>query len=583
METKEYIVILNKDVDYNQIWNDIESPTSGLPHIPDRPVSIINNHDAFDRMCAYALTDAEVELLKQDHRVAGIEIPIEQMPGVEIKRCVVQNPSIYNPQGNFNKQAPNSSAGSSINWGLIRNSNSGNVYGTGSNIALNYNYVLDGTGVDVVISDSGIQADHPEFTDANGVSRVQQINWATYVPALSTMPSPYEDHDGHGTHVAGTVAGKTYGWAKNARIYSIIATGPNQPSSLNQFAAIKLWHQSKGSTGRPTVVNMSWGSRYQWWYLGGLPSTTPDTYTNWQLAMNNFISTITSVNYQGKNYAGNTNLTAKGLLLDPNSSDCVYSFRNGTPLYTQQTDVPLSDLIDAGVIVVHAAGNNSYKIDVSGTATNDYNNIVNTTKGSIAYNRGSSPKSTNSICVGSLDSVAFSTTLDQKATYSCTGPGVDIYAVGTNVMSSTTNDSTTDSYKKSAPYFLNSNFRQLNDTGTSMASPQIAGMAALYLQANPPSDNLSPSNCSRVKSWLTSVATPTMNSSGSATTYTDFRSVLGGNASVAYQSIQGLSKVKINDTTWKNVAAVKVKTSDTTWTDVKTVWTKTDTGWRQVY
>jgi len=163
MQTKEYIVILEKNVNYDQVWNDIESPTSGLPHTPDRPVSILNNLDAFNRMCAYALTDDEVDKLKQDPRVAGVEVPIEQMPGIEIKGFTVQNPSNYSPPGNFTKPTTSSSTGTSVNWGLIRHSNPTNVYGTATTTALNYNYALDGTGVDVVISDSGIQADHPEF------------------------------------------------------------------------------------------------------------------------------------------------------------------------------------------------------------------------------------------------------------------------------------------------------------------------------------------------------------------------------------------------------------------------------------
>ena len=84
---------------------------------------------------------------------------------------------------------------------------------------VNYNYVLDGTGVDVVIIDTGIQPDHPEFQDANGVSRVKQINWYEASGQSGVQPANfYRDTDGHGTHVAGTVAGKTYGWAKNANI-----------------------------------------------------------------------------------------------------------------------------------------------------------------------------------------------------------------------------------------------------------------------------------------------------------------------------------------------------------------------------
>ena len=583
MDTKEYIVILKKDIDYNQVWADIENPSSGLPHIPDRPVSILNNFDVFDRLCGYALTDAEVEQLKQDPRVESIEIPLEQIPGVEIKRATTQNPALYSPPGNFTKPITTSSTGTSINWGLIRNSNPTNVYGTGTTTALNYNYTPDGANVDVVISDSGIQADHPEFQyTGNSTSRVQQINWASYVPALSTMGNCYQDTDGHGTHVAGIATGKTYGWAKSSQIYSILATGSGAPTVANQFSAILLWHQSKGANGSPTVVNMSWGSFYPWYALGGLPSTTSPTYSNVQLAMNNFISTITSVTYKGTTYAGNTNLTNYGLLLDPTNSDCINSFYNGSPAWTLQTEIQLQTLIDAGIIVVSAAGNNSYKIDISSGGTGDYNNLVTTTAASFYYQRGSTPHVANSINVGNQNSNVYSSTQDQKYTGSCAGPGVDLYAAGTNILSATTSNVSAVEYSSSEPYFLNTSFRQLNISGTSMASPQIAGMAALYLQAHPPANNLSPTNCSQVKSWITSTATTTMYSPGNATTYTNFTSTLGGNATVAYQAIQGLTQIKNSGNTWAPVANVYVKTVSS-WETVEHIWTKTADGWAQTY
>ena len=148
---------------------------------------------------------------------------------------------------------------------------------TGVNAAAGgYNYTLDGTGVDVVIVDSGIQADHPEFQDADGVSRVQQINWFTASGVSGTMPTAhYTDYHGHGTHVAGTAAGKTYGWAKNAKIFSIKLNGlqgssdPNVGISVADMADVIIgWHNAKPvdpTTGvkRPTVVNHSWGyARY---------------------------------------------------------------------------------------------------------------------------------------------------------------------------------------------------------------------------------------------------------------------------------------------------------------------------------
>ena len=64
METKEYIVALNKGVDYDQFWADIENPTTGLAHIPDRSVGIADNLDALDRVTHYFLTAEEAERLE---------------------------------------------------------------------------------------------------------------------------------------------------------------------------------------------------------------------------------------------------------------------------------------------------------------------------------------------------------------------------------------------------------------------------------------------------------------------------------------------------------------------------------------
>ena len=573
METKEYIVILKKGFNFNEVWADIESPTSGLPHIPDRPVSIVNDLNGLDRLCAYALTDDEAEKLRQDPRIEGVEIPIEKLPGVEIKPYVIQNPRDLNPPGNFDKPPSGSSSGTSINWGLPRHINSSNVYGPNTTTSAGYMYALDGTGVDVVISDTGVQADHPEFTDANGVSRVQQINWATYVPALSTMTNPYQDTDGHGTHVAGITAGKTYGWAKNARIYAIPAAVAGAPSALDQFAAIKLWHLSKNGS-RPTVVNMSWGLSWNWTYLGNLPSDTKVTQANIRLAMNNFLNTILGVSYQGKDYLGNANLISKGLLLDTTKIECLLSFLGGIPRQSLQVTVALEDLIGSGVTVVHAAGNNSYKIDTP-TGTGDYNNSVITTNGRLYYQRGGSPQSNLSICVGNMDSMVNVSGVDQKSTNSTTGPGVDIYAAGTNIMSSATSiNSLTSDYAKSAPYFLNSNYRQSIKSGTSMASPQVAGMCALYLQRNPTATP------AQVKAWITNSAARNLHSTGLTNDYTDFRSTLGGPNYIGFQNILGLSYVKDQSGAWKPVNRKYVNT-ETGWKQIKYSWIKTANGWRK--
>jgi subtilisin family serine protease len=87
--------------------------------------------------------------------------------------------------------------------------------------------------------------------------------------------------------------------------------------------------------------------------------------------------------------------------------------------------------------------------------------------------------------------VAASTRTDARASYSSTGSCVDIYAPGSAIVS-TLPGNTTGSYN-----------------GTSMATPHVAGVAALYLQTSP---SASPAT---VKSYIESNATPNVISGGS--------------------------------------------------------------------
>ena len=518
---KEYIVSLKEGIDYIQFWEEMESRTNGLLAIPDRSVDIINNRTTFDRLCEYALTDNEANLLRQDPRVLGVDIPLENRNDVVVGGGAVEQQNFTKPSGT---QTSIYSTGTNVNWGLIRHSNPTNIYGTGNSTTINYNYTLDGTGVDVVIMDSGIQADHPEFQYVgNSTSRVQQINWASYVPALSTMGNCYQDNNGHGTQVAGIVAGKTFGWAKGAQIFSIKFIGTGAGAALDILEAIRLWHLSKGPNGRPTVLNMSIITTYPYTQFGRNPFS----------ATNNLLANITSVTWQGTTYSGNANVTSRGVLLNSSNVACLSSIQNGISAVILSYRVATEGLVSAGIVICKCADNNSYKIDVPGGV--DYDNYVTIRNvGPIVYQQGDSFTTTKSIVVGSINVNSYSTTQDQRATYSCAGPGVDVYAAGTNIMSAGTSAPAATDYAKQGNLFYNSNFKQFNDFGTSQASPQIAGMAALYMQAHPFANNLSPNNCSQVKSWITSSATNTMYSPGNATTYMDFTSTLGGNAIVAY-------------------------------------------------
>ena len=132
-------------------------------------------------------------------------------------------------------------------------------------------------------------------------------------------------------------------------------------------------------------------------------------------------------------------------------------------------------MIDAGIHICHSAGNNYYTHDL--TTGSDYDNTYTITAGTGYYNRGASPYSVNAFNVGNIDSTAYSSTQDQKAESSTTGPAVDIYAPGTYVMSacSTTN------VKSGQNYYADSSYKQVNISGTSMAGPQVAGILCLLL------------------------------------------------------------------------------------------------------
>ena len=516
MSEREYIVSLNRGVDH-VAFNQEMIASTGAGVIPGRTVDVADERATNIRNTHYSLTDAEAEALKNDPRVYGVTLNPDLDPNIGIGFDAIQ-------AGDFTKTTLD--RGNFLNWGMRRMNESTNPY-SGVNVTGGYNYTLDATGVDVVIVDSGIQADHPEFQDADGVSRVQQIDWFTASGVSGTMPTAhYTDYDGHGTHVAGTAAGKTYGWAKNAKIFSIKLAGlegssdPNGGISVANMADVIIgWHNAKPvdpATGvkRPTVVNHSWG------YL-------------------RYYNTVTNLTYQGALKTGTEIDTANkrwAFGLVPVSGGAGGTYATNVRISAVDADVQL--MIDAGIHICVAAGNRYHKIDVSGGV--DFGNFIAADTGSVEYQKGSSPSDDEAHIVGNIDSTVNISGLEQKAISSETGPGVSVYAPGTDIMSAMSTNNRFGATLIANPYPANAAFLINNISGTSMASPQIAGALALWLQINPdatPAQGLAFVN--------TTAKTEKIYDTASTVDYTNTRSLLGGNNRFAFNKFNSNVQLQI--------------------------------------
>jgi len=520
---KEYVVTLESAEDADQFFAEMTAQ-SGADQIPARSVDVVNARPGSLRNTEYALTEAEAETLRADPRVLAVEIPVHLNPNVGSGPGLTQT-------GSFSKTT--SSSGSNVNWGLIRCNATSNIYGSGNSTSQNYDYHLDGTGVDIVVVDYGIQVGHPEWEDAAGSSRLQQINWYTAAGVSGTQNgSFYTDANGHGTHVAGIAAGKTFGWARGANIYSMKVDGvgaiAHSGVSYTAYDLIRLWHNAKPvqSNGykRPTIVNASWQF---WWNY-----SAPPTYINYRGSAKQGTLVNTTAERLSYGWAGDGTVSAFGNYVQPYRDTAI--------------DAEVEDMIQSGVIFVHSAGNFGYKTDAPGGS--DYNNYAysSTASNSNRYNRGCSPTGEgnsglgfgDSIEVGNIDATVYSSSLDQKATDSNAGPGVNIYAPGRNIVSAYAGG-----VSGGSPYYLNSSYAQRNLSGTSMAAPQVAGVAALIAQVNP---QITPAE---MKEYLVTKfgQTGDIYTSGQSNDYSNSRSLWGGSDVMLYNPFNTSTAYKITN------------------------------------
>lgn len=466
---KPYYIVVN-DPEHKVNVMDALVADTGDATIPNRVVDV-TPRDWSEHTFQAQLTDEEAALVRNDPRISSVEV----------------DPTIYgnirvtphgHRTGTFNND-PNNNASNQLNYGLDRSTTSTNNFSTSyTSSDTDFSFNLDGKGVDVIIMDTGVNAGHPEFAvNANGTGGTRVVNhdWTQYGIITNTPTGGFlGDCDGHGSNVASIVAGNTNGWAPNASIYTLrcIGTGAATETDIQtgatlglldillSFETVRAFHLAKPTTStgyrRPTIVNCSFG--YNDYYYG----------------------VLTSVNYRGTTHALTTTTgagaTLYGTIGRGQNGDGSFGYRYNT------VEAAITSCLQAGVIIVAAAGNNAHKIDLPTGA--DYNNylIMPDLPGvQRPYHQGMTPSAVSGvICVGALDNIY--TQYDAKAFFSCTGPRVDIFAPGVAIMGAFANQSY---YKPAIQDSRNSAYYLNKISGTSQASPQVAGVAACITQARP--------------------------------------------------------------------------------------------------
>lgn len=120
-----------------------------------------------------------------------------------------------------------------------------------------YHYDFDGTDVNAYIIDTGIRTSHNDFGGRA----------APGFDAIDGTPDGNDCH-GHGTHVAGTVGGSSYGVAKGVNLIAVRVLGCSGSGSTAGVIAGVDWVKQQHQGGSlPSVANMS---------LGGGASTALD-------------------------------------------------------------------------------------------------------------------------------------------------------------------------------------------------------------------------------------------------------------------------------------------------------------------
>jgi hypothetical protein len=521
---KEYLVTLYNREDLDDFYNDMETPGGDL-YIPDRSVDMQLRRPT-SRVTNYLLTSEEAQELKNDPRVRDVE-------DKEILDLITWEANGYSDSGTWTRDSTSYPYSTEKNWGLYRHTQTTNPDGnwgrdSDSDKTASVNITASGKNVDVLIVDGSIvtpAGSHPEFAvnaDGTGGSRVNYFNWFSLTNQLGLGSNGTYDYNtvgtsadtDHGCHVAGTVAGNTKGWARDANIYNIEftyagAVNNHDLSPLDFFTLwdyIREWHNTKSinpATGRrnPTISNHSYGG----------------IYSKENLITNGSFDSLGAMSFRGVYYNayGDFNRGLTDAELEQRGINVPSDGNWKVSSYSTSLQSDIEDAIDDGIVVVTSSGNHYQKSTIQGDQ--DFDNTATLEQGgsltnSFKTHRGDSISSADNrtVVVGNLDDQSN----DRKRDSSVCGNIVDMHAAGSGVVSAVYSGGQISDSR-------NSNFGFSKYTGTSMAAPQVSGVIALLAESNPGMSQ------SEVNDWLNKNGTDALMYDTQTDDCTDFESLQG--------------------------------------------------------
>jgi len=164
------------------------------------------------------LTDAQVARLRASKKVAYVE-----------KDRVVTASATQNMDANGDP------------WGLDR------IDQTSLPLSGTYTYNGTASGVTAYVIDTGIATGHSDFG-----GRASNV--------YDALGGDGQDCNGHGTHVAGTIGGNTYGVAKGVALRGVRVLGCDGSGSTSGIINALNWVRANAT--KPAVANMSLGGGY---------------------------------------------------------------------------------------------------------------------------------------------------------------------------------------------------------------------------------------------------------------------------------------------------------------------------------